>query len=247
MTKIIGIIPARYASTRFPGKPLTVIQGKTMIRRVWEQAKKAASLAEVVVATDDARIEEEVLSFGGRAIHTSAEHPTGTDRCREALEKVQNASGAAYDAVINIQGDEPFIDPGQIDLVASCFGQPGTGLATLVKRLSKTEDLLNPNIIKVVVSHTGEALYFSRSPIPYLRGEETALWVEKGVYYKHIGIYGYRSDVLAKISLLGQGELEKAESLEQLRWLQNGYRIQVKETESESHSVDAPEDLRHFG
>lgn len=246
MTKILGIIPARYGSTRFPGKPLTVIQGKTMIRRVWEQANKAGSLAGVAVATDDSRIADEVTAFGGNVILTKNTHPTGTDRCREALETVEQA-GSTYDAVINIQGDEPFIDPEQINLVAACFADPATQLATLVKRLYRTEDLLNPNIIKVVTSYTGEALYFSRSPIPYFRGEETEHWSAKGIYYKHIGIYGYRADILRQITELEQGELEKTESLEQLRWLQNGYRIRVRETQSESRSVDAPEDLRHFG
>lgn len=246
MTKILGIIPARYGSTRFPGKPLTLIQGKTMIRRVWEQAKKAGSLAEVAVATDDERIVNEVISFGGNVILTETTHPTGTDRCREALETAE-LMGTAYDAVINIQGDEPFIDPEQINLVASCFADPDTQLATLIKRLYRTEDLLNPNIIKVVTSYTGEALYFSRSPIPHFRGEEAEHWLGKGIYYKHIGIYGYRTDVLRQITELEQGELEKTESLEQLRWLQNGYRIRVRETQSESRSVDAPEDLRHFG
>lgn len=246
MTKILGIIPARYGSTRFPGKPLTLIQGKTMIRRVWEQAQKAHALAAVAVATDDERIVNEVLSFGGTVILTESSHPTGTDRCREALETAES-TGTRYDAVINIQGDEPFIDPEQINLVASCFADPSTQLATLIKRLQLTEDLLNPNIIKVVISYTGEALYFSRSPIPHFRGEETADWPAKATYYKHIGIYGYRADVLRQITELEQGALEKTESLEQLRWLQNGYRIRVRETHSESRSVDAPEDLRHFG
>lgn len=246
MTKILGIIPARYGSTRFPGKPLTLIQGKTMIRRVWEQAKKAQALAEVVVATDDDRIAAEVISFGGRVIMTDEAHPTGTDRCREALEKIESVSSIIYDAAINIQGDEPFIDPEQISLVASCFQDSSTQLATLIKRLSKTEDLVNPNIIKVVVSDLGQALYFSRSPIPYFRGEEQENWISKGNYYKHIGIYGYRSDVLRQITGLPQGELEKTESLEQLRWLQHGYTIQVRETHTESRSVDTPEDLMHF-
>lgn len=246
MTKIIGIIPARYGSTRFPGKPLTIIQGKTMIRRVWEQAKKASALTEVAIATDDDRIVDEVISFGGNVIMTETVHPTGTDRCREALETSELMSGISYDAVINIQGDEPFIDPEQINLVASCFENPSTQLATLVKRLTKTEDLFNPNIIKVVTSNMGEALYFSRSPIPHFRGEKEEDWITKGIYYKHIGIYGYRTDVLRNITLLPQGELEKTESLEQLRWLENGYRIQIKETDKESRSVDAPEDLKHF-
>lgn len=246
MTKILGIIPARYGSTRFPGKPLTLIQGKTMIRRVWEQAQKASSLAGLVVATDDSRIVDEVLSFGGNVVMTETTHPTGTDRCREALETTE-LMGTTYGAVINIQGDEPFIDPEQINLVASCFADSTTELATLVKRLYQTEDLFNPNIIKVVTSYTGEALYFSRSPIPHFRGQAEADWLSKGSYYKHIGIYGYRADVLRKITELEQGELETTESLEQLRWLQNGYRIRIRETQSESRSVDAPEDLKHFG
>jgi 3-deoxy-manno-octulosonate cytidylyltransferase (CMP-KDO synthetase) len=246
MTKIIGIIPARFGSTRFPGKPLVLIQGKTMIQRVWEQAKKASSLAEVIVATDDKRIAEEVFSFGGNAIMTQSIHPTGTDRCKEALEVAESTSGIVYDAAINIQGDEPFIDPAQIDLVASCFGDSNTELATLVKRLYKTEDLFNPNIIKVVLSDLQEALYFSRSPIPYFRGENEQDWLSKGEYYKHIGIYGYRSDILRKVTLLPQGKLEITESLEQLRWLQNGYKIKTRETLTESRSVDAPEDLKYF-
>lgn len=245
MTKIVGIIPARYGSTRFPGKPLTLIQGKTMIQRVWEQANKASALAQVVVATDDDRIVDHVISFGGHVIMTEETHPTGTDRCRQALETTE-LMGDTFDAVINIQGDEPFIDPEQINLVASCFQNPYTELATLVKRLTKTEDLFNPNIIKVVTSSIGEAMYFSRNPIPYFRGEDQENWVDKGVYFKHIGIYGYRSDVLRKITLLPQAELEKTESLEQLRWLQNGYRIQIRETDKESRSVDAPEDLKYF-
>ena len=247
MTNIIGIIPARFGSTRFPGKPLALIQGKTMIRRVWEQAKKASSLAEVAVATDDERIVNEVLSFGGNAIMTQSIHPTGTDRCKEALEIAEAESGIVYDAAINIQGDEPFIDPAQIDLVASCFNDADTELATLVKRLSQTEDLFNPNIIKVVLSDLLEALYFSRSPIPYFRGVAEEDWLSKGEYHKHIGIYGYRSDILRKITLLPQGKLELTESLEQLRWLQHGYKIKVRETFTESRSVDAPEDLKHFG
>jgi 3-deoxy-manno-octulosonate cytidylyltransferase (CMP-KDO synthetase) len=246
MRKILGIIPARYASTRFPGKPLVQIQGKSMIRRVWEQACKAESLSGVVVATDDERIVDEVISFGGNVIMTSPEHATGTDRCREAAEMAEMARGIRYDAVINIQGDEPFINPEQINQVASCFQQPLTELATLVKRLQHKEELWNPNIIKVVVSLSGKALYFSRNAIPYVRGTEKENWMEMHRFYKHIGIYGYRRDILDEITRLGTSTLEKAESLEQLRWLENGYTIQVKETEFESRSVDSPEDVKHF-
>lgn len=246
MSKILGIIPARYASTRFPGKPLVNIQGKTMIRRVWEQASKAGNLAAVVVATDDERIVDEVISFGGNVIMTSPEHATGTDRCREAAEMAEMAGGTQYDAVINIQGDEPFINPEQINQVASCFEQPHAQLATLVKRLKNQEDLWNPNIIKVVISLSGKALYFSRNPIPFVRGTEKENWLDTHPFYKHIGIYGYRREILDEITQLKTSMLEKAESLEQLRWLENGYTIQVKETEFESHSVDSPEDLLHF-
>lgn len=246
MGKILGIIPARYGSSRFPGKPLVRIQEKTMIRRVWEQASQAKSLAALVVATDDERIVQEVLSFGGKVVLTDSSHPTGTDRCREALEKMEAMTGETYAAAINIQGDEPFIDPAQIDLVASCFETLETQLASLVKRLSQTEDLFNPSIIKVVRTKSGNALYFSRSPIPHVRGVEEANWLEKNLHYKHIGIYGYRRDILHEITQLPQADLELAESLEQLRWLENGYEIQLKETHTESRSVDTPEDLKHF-
>lgn len=245
MGKILGIIPARFASTRFPGKPLTPINGKSMIRRVWERASEA-SLTSVVVATDDERIAKEVHSFGGKVVMTANTHPTGTDRCREALELFEKEHEEKFDAVINIQGDEPYINPLQIDLVASCFDTPETQLATLVKRLHTTEDLFNPNIIKVVLGNNGKALYFSRSPIPYMRGEQQNTWLQKAIFYKHIGIYGYKANILQEITRLPQGKLEKCESLEQLRWLENGYTIHTKETNEESWSVDAPEDLRHF-
>ncbi len=240
---ILGVIPARFASTRYPGKPLISIAGKTMIRRVWERASLAESLADLVVATDDDRIADEVISFGGNVIKTSPEHPTGTDRCREALEMAELAKRVRYDAVINIQGDEPFIHPEQIDLTASCFAEPETQLSTLKKKLTKTEDLFNPNIIKVVTSVHDHALYFSRSPIPHMRGKEQEKWITEGSFFKHIGIYGYRSDVLRAITQLSPSLLETAESLEQLRWLENGFQIKVKETDKESRSIDSPSDL----
>lgn len=246
MAKILGIIPARYASTRFPGKPLVSIAGKSMIQRVWERSRTAESLSELVVATDDARIEAEVKNFGGNVLMTSAEHPTGTDRCRETLELAEQLFGQSFDAVINIQGDEPFVHPEHINLVASCFESAETQLATLVKKITRSEDLFNPNIIKVVCSLNREALYFSRSPIPYLRGKENEQWAGEGKYLKHIGIYGYRTDVLKKITDMPPSCLETSESLEQLRWLENGLRIQLRETDLESRSIDSLADLDYI-
>jgi len=236
---ILGIIPARFASTRFPGKPLVDIGGKTMIQRVYEQAKKSVKLKEVVVATDDERIAEEVKRFGGNVIMTSDQHRSGTDRCAETVKKVPGN----WEAVINIQGDEPFIQPEQIDLLASLFENPSVLIGTLVKKLSDVADLDNSNTMKVVLDANGNGMYFSRSPIPFVRGEEKSKWLEKHFFYKHIGIYGYRSDVLQKLTLLAPGKLEMAESLEQLRWLENGYSIRTAFTELETLSVDSPEDL----
>lgn len=237
---IVGIIPARFASTRFPGKPLIDIAGKTMIQRVYEQAKKANSLSEVVVATDDERIAQHVQSFGGNVVMTSENHQSGTDRCFEAIEKFEiNA-----DVVINIQGDEPFIQPEQIDLVASCFSLKETELATLVKKISTNEELFNPNTPKVLLNSNKEAIYFSRQTIPHIRGKEQNDWLKQHTFYKHIGIYGYRTDVLATITQLKQSNLELAEALEQLRWLENGYKIKVEITDFESVAIDTPDDLQ---
>jgi 3-deoxy-manno-octulosonate cytidylyltransferase (CMP-KDO synthetase) len=241
---ILGLIPARYGSTRFPGKPLADIGGKTMIQRVYEQAQK--ELEDVYVATDDERIEKAVLEFGGKVVMTSVDHQSGTDRCAEALQKVSQLEGKSFHAVINIQGDEPFISPAQIKLVADCFTNPETELATLIKPVTSSEDLFNPNKPKVVISQDKKALYFSRSPIPYLRGESEENWVKKHTYYNHIGLYGYRADVLQAITKLAIGTLEACESLEQLRWLENGYSIRVEETTEESHGIDTPEDLENL-
>jgi len=237
----IGIIPARYASSRFPGKPLADINGKPMIQRVYEQAVKALPL--VYVATDDARIVECVENFNGNSILTAATHRSGTDRCAEAIAKIQLDRNIKFDVVVNIQGDEPFIDPLQIRQLISCFNTSEVQIATLVKRFSAEEDIANPNIPKVVVNREGEALYFSRSPVPYLRDVERGEWTAKHIFYKHIGIYAYRADILKVLSNLEPGSLEIAESLEQLRWLENGYRIKVAETECETFAVDTPEDL----
>jgi len=235
---ILGIIPARYASSRFPGKPLVDIGGKTMIQRVYEQAKKCKHLAEVVVATDDERIYNHVIDFGGVAVMTSDNHQSGTDRCAEVA-----ATHPQYDVVINIQGDEPYIDPEQISKLAACFNSSEVQLATLVKRVKDVQELHNPNTPKVIVTKLNEAAYFSRSAIPHIRSEEPQNWLEFYPYFKHIGIYGYRADVLNEITKLPISSLEKAEALEQLRWIENGYRIKVAETDLETFAVDTPEDL----
>ncbi len=238
---ILGIIPARYASTRFPAKPLADMGGKSMIRRVYEQAKKSKSLSKVVVATDHEEIYQHVIDFGGDVCMTSTHHASGTDRCYEVLLK-ENTS---FDYVINIQGDEPFIAPEQIDLLASLLLDGDTELATLIKKIDSVEQLFNPNLVKAVVNKNAEALYFSRSPIPYVRNMEQVEWVTHHNFYKHIGMYAYRKDVLEKITRLEISSLEKTESLEQLRWLENGYKIKVKETNIETIGIDTPEDLQN--
>jgi 3-deoxy-manno-octulosonate cytidylyltransferase (CMP-KDO synthetase) len=239
--KILGIIPARYASTRFPGKPLVDIGGKSMIQRVYEQAKKCPDLAEVIVATDDKRIFDHVVGFHGMVVITSAEHQSGTDRCAEVA-----LNHPEYDVIINIQGDEPYIDPAQISKLAECFKDPSTQIATLVKKVQNEQELFNPNSPKAVVNKHSEAVYFSRSPLPYIRGQEQQNWLQHYTYFKHIGIYGYRADILQQITKLPVSPLEKAESLEQLRWIENGYKIKVAETEFETFAVDTPEDLANL-
>ncbi|MBK0402519.1 3-deoxy-manno-octulosonate cytidylyltransferase [Adhaeribacter sp. BT258] len=235
---ILGIIPARYASTRFPGKPLVEIGGKSMIRRVYEQAQKAR-LQKVVVATDDARIFEHVQSFGGNVVMTSENHESGTDRCFEAYRK----NDEEFQYVINIQGDEPFIQPEQINLLADLLQDNSVQLATLIKKIHTTEELSNPNLPKVVTDIHGQALLFSRQTIPFLRNVPPHDWLLHHTFYKHIGIYGYRTDILEQITQLPMGKLEKAESLEQLRWLENGYKIRTAVTEIENLGIDTPEDL----
>ena len=236
--KILGIIPARYASSRFPGKPLVDIGGKSMIQRVYEQSKKCIHLTEVIVATDDQRIYDHVIGFGGVVVMTAENHQSGTDRCAEvALQHAQ------YDIIINIQGDEPYIDPEQISKLASCFTSAETQIATLVKKVQTEQELFNPNTPKVVINKLSEAIYFSRSTLPHIRGQKEPDWLGQYPFFKHIGIYGYRADVLQQITKLPISSLEKAESLEQLRWIENGYRIKVAETEFETFAVDRPEDL----
>ena len=240
--QFIGIIPARYASTRFPGKPLADLGGKPMIQRVYEQTKKA--LNTVVVATDDERIFDCVQSFGGEVVMTRADHKCGTDRCLEAWEKLHIAEPAV---VINIQGDEPFIQPEQIEAIKSCFDDPTTEIATLVKPFTEEDGLValeNPNTPKVVMAPDGTALLFSRSVIPYLRGIDKNEWLKQHLHYKHIGMYAYRTNVLAQITQLAQTPMEKAESLEQLRWLENGYKIKVAVCHTASIGTDTPADLQ---
>jgi len=244
--KFIGIIPARYQSTRFPGKPLADMAGKTMIQRVYEQVSKV--LDEVWVATDDERILQTVESFGGKAVMTSPEHRSGTDRCNEAYHKI----GKDFDVIINVQGDEPFIQPQQIEALMSCFDSKDVQLATLVKPFRKEdgfEALFNPNSPKVVLNKNSEAVYFSRSIIPYIRDAHHTEWFDKHTFYKHIGMYAYRADVLNEITQLHQSSLELAESLEQLRWIENGYKIKVGLTNMETIGIDTPEDMEkalHF-
>lgn len=236
--KVVGIIPSRYASTRFPGKPLAMIKGKTMIRRVVEQAWKS-KLDAVVVATDDMRIADEVLSFGGQYVLTNPNHQSGTDRCCEALDMLDEQ----FDAVVNIQGDEPFIDPRQINLLVDLISQKETQLASLAKRIDEEEDLFSPNAVKVVMDHEGKALYFSRSPIPFMRNLAQNQWLEKGAFYQHIGIYAYKAAVLRQIAKMQPSKLELAESLEQLRWLENGLSIRMAVTDAINVSIDIPSDL----
>jgi 3-deoxy-manno-octulosonate cytidylyltransferase (CMP-KDO synthetase) len=289
--KILGVIPARYASTRFMGKPLVDINGKSMIQRVYEQAKQCKSLARVVVATDDERIFKHVESFGGDVVMTADTHQSGTDRCAEVVENLNfeiqtaflNSDDAPiigkitprfdniFTAVINIQGDEPFIQPEQIEKVADILRGGGIsnskfqdskfqdseptkasnvkrqtdfGIATLAKRLDNQEDIESPNVVKVVFDIQGKALYFSRSPIPFIRNLDKSVWAKSGQFFKHIGLYGYKTSVLLDIARLPPSNLEKTESLEQLRWLENGYEIGVAETDLETIGIDTPEDLK---
>jgi 3-deoxy-manno-octulosonate cytidylyltransferase (CMP-KDO synthetase) len=236
-----GIIPARYASSRFPGKPLALIGNKPMIQRVYEQARKSLDL--VYVATDDKRIHEAVLNFGGKAIMTSPDHQSGTDRCAEAVTLITVETGINPDIIINIQGDEPFIKPEQIDLLKQCFNAETVEIATLVRKVEKGEDIFNPNQPKVIITSGGDALYFSRAAIPYVRDTDISKWSGKHVYYKHIGLYAYRTETLKRITLLPRSPLEISESLEQNRWLENGFRIRTAVTIWESIGIDTPDDL----
>ncbi|MEZ5083598.1 MAG: 3-deoxy-manno-octulosonate cytidylyltransferase [Bacteroidales bacterium] len=243
--KSLGVIPARFASTRFPGKPLAMIQGKPMIQRVYEQAQKTTFLSEIYVATDDERIEKAVLGFGGKVKMTSTAHQSGTDRCAEVLECMEK-EGKLFDIVVNIQGDEPSINPGQIDIVIESFEDPSVDISTLAKKIESLEELFNSNVIKVIKNQLNNAIYFSRHPIPYQQNIDKAKWLEGFDYFKHIGIYAFRSGILKSITNLNRSSLEISESLEQLRWIENGYAIRIEETIFESIAVDTPEDLSKF-
>ena len=235
--KFIGIIPARYASTRFPGKPLALLGGKPVIQHVYE--KVAAVLEAAYVATDDERIYDVVKSFGGQVVMTRTDHKSGTDRIEEAIEKI----GGEWDVVVNVQGDEPFVAKSQLDTICHCFDDPTTQIATLGKPFESMETVQNPNSPKIVVDNMGFAMYFSRSVIPYVRGKEKSSWLTHYPFLKHLGIYAYRKDVLRQVTQLPQSSLEIAESLEQLRWLQNGFKIKVGTTDVETVGIDTPRNL----
>jgi 3-deoxy-manno-octulosonate cytidylyltransferase (CMP-KDO synthetase) len=237
--KALGIIPARYDSSRFPGKPLADIAGKSMIQRVYEQSKKS-NLLRVIVATDDERIQSEVQKFGGEVVLTDKSHTSGTDRCCEALQ----ITGEDYDVVVNVQGDEPFIQPEQINTLIGCFDTSHTQLGTLVKPATSNSEIFDPNRVKVLLNKRHEAIYFSRAALPQLKDVPRDQWVQKFSFWIHIGLYAYRPHILEEITQLKPSALEKAESLEQLRWLENGYRIRVAETQLDSDPIDHPDDLR---
>lgn len=240
--KTLGIIPSRFASTRFPGKPMTVIHGKTMINRVYEQAMSSKALDHLVVATDHETIRDHICALGGSVVMTSEKHRSGTERCQEVVELLASKN-QFFDVVVNIQGDEPYIDPIQIEQVVSCFHQPGTVISTLIKTIASANELTSPDVVKVVADLQGKALFFSRSPIPHTRGKAIGEWLQNTIYYKHIGIYGYRPAILAQLVNLPVSPLESAESLEQLRWLENGFQVQTMITGIESISIDTPADL----
>lgn len=243
--KFIAIIPSRFGSSRFPGKPLADIAGKMMIQRVYEQVIQAVE--DVWVATDDERIANAVHSFGGKAVMTSTEHRSGTDRCAEAVRKVSEETGTNFDVVINVQGDEPFIDPSQVTTLQQPFKEnPSTEIATLIQRINQTEVLFNKAEAKVALDIHGNAMFFSRLPIPMIFKSEEKDWINQFAYFCHVGIYAYRTDILEKLSRLAEGALEKVESLEQLRWLENGYKIKTMVTDHVTVGIDTPEDLERI-
>lgn len=238
---IAGIIPARYASTRFPGKPLADINGRSMIQRVYEQATASKQLDVVVVATDDQRIYDHVIGFGGKAVMTATDHPSGTDRCFEAVQLL----GGRYDYVVNVQGDEPFLSPAQIDELATAL-DGNVEIATQMTAVRTAAELADRGEVKIVLNTAGEAIYFSRMPIPYIKGVAESDWHLHFPYFRHVGMYAYRTDILERITKLPVSMLEKAESLEQLRWVENGYKIKCVTTNFDSHCIDTPEDLQRL-
>lgn len=243
LMKPIAIIPARYASTRFPGKPLVSIQGRPMVQHVYERCLEVFDL--VVVATDDERIEKAVLQFGGKVVMTSPNHPSGTDRCAEAAQIIA-ADGYDFDIVVNVQGDEPSIKKEQLELIIDCFKDRDTDIATLITPIRSTDLLFNPNKVKAVHSSRNFALYFSRQPIPFQRDCKETDWLNNHEYYLHLGLYAYRANVLQTLSKLAQTPLEQCEKLEQLRWLENGFKIKTAITLHSNFGIDTPEDLKQF-
>jgi len=243
-TRFFGIIPARYASTRFPGKPLVKIDGKSMIQRVFEQALACEKFTSVVVATDNKTIFDNVTAFGGKAVMTAENHPSGTDRCFEAASLINaDFNISKDDVIVNIQGDEPYIHPEQISELLGCFSDEKVQIATQAKLISDATQIFDPNAVKVVFDENHQALLFSRSPIPYIRNLECSQWISENCFYKHIGIYAYRMGILEQLVKLSPSRLEKLESLEQLRWIESGFRIKIMLTDFESPSIDTPEDL----
>ena len=242
--KVLAVIPARYASTRFPGKPLALLGGHSIIERVWHRVNRADGIDNAVVATDDERICDhmERMAGEGSVMMTSDQHRSGTDRCGEVLDRMEK-QGDIYDIVINVQGDEPFVEPSQLEALTACFDDPSVQIATLATPIASTEELLSPNNVKVVCGDNGKALYFSRQPIPYRRGVEPERWLDEGQYLKHVGIYAFRSKALHEVCRLEAGVLEEAEKLEQLRWLAAGYTIHVALTDHANIGIDTPGDL----
>ena len=239
--RVFGIIPARYASTRFLGKPLVRLSDFSMVEWVYRRASKAFDT--VAVATDDERIANEVLRFGGNVVMTSPDHLSGTDRCAEALLLIQEEKGIKADVVVNVQGDEPFIDPDLLVRLADCFHDETTQIATVVKPFEYMNDLLNPNNVKAVMTAAGRAVYFSRSTVPYIRGFAQEDWLNQHIFFWHLGLYAYRADVLTRLTQLPPSPLEIAESLEQNRWLENDYYIRIIQTHGDHIAIDTPDDL----
>lgn len=242
--KVLAVIPARYASTRFPGKPLAMLGGRSIIERVWQRVNRADGIDAAVVATDDERICDhmEQTAGEGSVMMTSDQHRSGTDRCGEVVSRMEK-QGDHYDIVINVQGDEPFVEPSQLEALIACFDDPSVQIATLATPVTSTDELLSPNNVKVVCADNGKALYFSRQPIPYRRGVEQERWLDEGRYLKHVGIYAFRSEALHEVCRLESGALEEAEKLEQLRWLAAGYTIHVALTDHANIGIDTPGDL----
>jgi 3-deoxy-manno-octulosonate cytidylyltransferase (CMP-KDO synthetase) len=241
--RVLGVIPARYASTRFPGKPLVQIGGKSMVMRVYEQASKCREISHVIVATDDERIFSHVKEQGGEVMMTSGSHISGTSRLGEVVARLSEEQSEPFRIAVNIQGDEPFIDPAQIRQVLSLFSHPEVMIGTLVKKITDTSDLHSPNVVKAVMGDNARALWFSRQALPYLRGTDPSDWIHHHDYYRHIGMYAFRTDILTALLALTEAPAERAESLEQLRWLSHGYSIHAAFTDIETLGIDTPEDL----